>query len=133
MNYCMSFLNPLLGCVCNEEGSDGLDCNHNGICTCKPNISGDKCDQCQEGYINFPHCDQCDDNYHGYPNCKPCSCNPQGSENMTCDKATGKCVCKANVFGDNCDKCPDGLYGFPDCQGTFQIIGIAFKSQYFFH
>ena len=51
---------------------------------------------------------------------------------MTCDKATGKCVCKADVAGDNCDMCPDGLYGFPDCQGTFQIIGIPFKSQYLF-
>ena len=94
-----------------------MDCNHNGICTCKPNVSGDKCDQCQDGYINFPNCDQCDTNYHGFPDCKVCTCNPQGSENTTCDKVTGECTCKAKVSGASCDTCEEGSYGFPDCQG----------------
>ena len=96
-----------------------MDCNHNGICTCKPNVSGDKCDQCQDGYINFPNCDQCDTNYHGFPDCKVCTCNPQGSETTTCDIETGECTCKAKVSGTNCDTCEEGSYGFPDCQGRF--------------
>ena len=119
----------MIECGCNADGSDGMDCNHNGICTCKPNVAGDKCDQCAVGYTNFPNCDQCDSNYYGYPNCQPCTCNPQGSESTTCDQATGICTCKENVFGDNCDQCPDGYFGFPDCKGKFQKDSIQFCHQ----
>ena len=44
-------------CNCDSEGSDGLDCNYHGICTCLPHITGDKCDQCKENMINFPLCE----------------------------------------------------------------------------
>ena len=29
-------------------------CDQDGKCTCKPNITGDKCDQSDPGYYNFP-------------------------------------------------------------------------------
>ena len=46
-------------CECNVEGSDNPDtCDDNGKCTCKPNIGGDKCDQCNEGFVGFPNCQE---------------------------------------------------------------------------
>ena len=41
-------------CDCNAEGSESLQCDNHGQCTCKPNITGDKCDQSVPGYYNFP-------------------------------------------------------------------------------
>ena len=40
-------------CECNAEGSASTACE-NGKCTCKPNITGDKCDQVEPGYYDFP-------------------------------------------------------------------------------
>ena len=46
-------------CQCNAEGSESTDsCDESGKCACKPNIAGDKCDQCAEGFgmNGFPSC-----------------------------------------------------------------------------
>ena len=44
-------------CLCNTEGSEGVACeNDSGKCTCKPNVVGDKCDQCSAGFFGFPSC-----------------------------------------------------------------------------
>ena len=40
-------------CECNAEGSVSTACE-NGKCTCKPNITGDKCDKVEPGYYDFP-------------------------------------------------------------------------------
>ena len=45
-----------LACECNAEGSESTQCAENGKCTCKPNVTGDKCDQCADGYNGFPTC-----------------------------------------------------------------------------
>ena len=47
-----------LACECNSQGSirhDGSPCynkccNDNGSCTCKKGYTGDKCNDCDEGY-----------------------------------------------------------------------------------
>ena len=44
--------------MCNADGRVGEDiCNaETGVCDCKDNVVGDKCDECAEGYFNFPEC-----------------------------------------------------------------------------
>ena len=49
----------LTDCVdCDARGTvDNSDsCDGNGVCTCKENVEGDKCDTCSAGYYNFPTC-----------------------------------------------------------------------------
>ena len=43
-------------CECNEEGSMDSTCNGDGQCTCKANIQGEICDNCTDGYFDFPNC-----------------------------------------------------------------------------
>ena len=44
--------------MCSEEGSESCACTEEeGICHCKENIEGDKCDQCKPGYWSYPSCD----------------------------------------------------------------------------
>ena len=40
------------------DGSEDGNCASDGQCSCKENIAGAKCDQCQEGYSmnGFPTC-----------------------------------------------------------------------------
>ena len=35
------------------------------MCSCKPNVIGDKCDSCNTGYSNFPDCNECEHEYYG--------------------------------------------------------------------
>ena len=45
-------------CLCHDEGSLSCECTETeGICHCKDNIGGDKCDQCKPNYWNYPSCD----------------------------------------------------------------------------
>ena len=52
------FFFSFVDCACDTQGTVGNDvnCNDNGICNCKANIDGDKCDTCSAGYYNFPAC-----------------------------------------------------------------------------
>ena len=112
-------------CECHPEGSDGKDCSLHGICACNQHISGQKCDQCQKGYVNFPKCDQCNETYFGYPDCKECSCSETGSKSFSCNEDTGVCDCHENFIGDKCDRCAEGFYGYPICKGNiFTIVTI---------
>ena len=43
-------------CCCNAQGSNGNNCVANGICNCRANIVGRKCDSCAGGHFNFPMC-----------------------------------------------------------------------------
>ena len=44
-------------CQCNAEGAVNNACaDGEGQCTCKPNITGDKCDKCAPGFFGFPNC-----------------------------------------------------------------------------
>ena len=55
-------------CNCNAEGSSGITCDDNGVCSCNANIINEKCDACAPGFSNFPTCpgkDQTITNYLG--------------------------------------------------------------------
>ena len=87
---CISFS---LACKCNEKGSESSQCNDAGICTCKANTQGTKCDSCIE-------------NYYGFPNCEECKCDKTGSTSLQC-LSNGSCVCKAGFAGAKCSECGD--------------------------
>lgn len=95
-------------CGCSVIGSVTQQCNVNtGCCVCHDSFRGEKCNECQLGYRDFPQCTQCE-------------CNISGSDSQTCDlergvcacaDRTGKCSCKENVEGDNCDRCKPDTFG----------------------
>lgn len=42
-------------CLCNTNGSSSLQCNNSGICHCKNNTLGKKCDLCEWGFFGLPN------------------------------------------------------------------------------
>lgn len=44
------------GCNCESDFTDGTCEDLTGRCYCKPNYTGEHCQACAEGYLNFPHC-----------------------------------------------------------------------------
>uniref|UniRef100_A0A674MZK9 Laminin, gamma 1 n=1 Tax=Takifugu rubripes TaxID=31033 RepID=A0A674MZK9_TAKRU len=87
-----------LPCGCSAVGSESLQCDNRGVCTCKPGVTGDKCDRCQPGFHSLTQA-----------GCRPCACSPSGST-QECDVTTGQCRCKDNVEGFNCDRCKLGYF-----------------------
>ncbi|XP_007530385.2 laminin subunit gamma-3 [Erinaceus europaeus] len=85
-------------CDCHPAGSLHLQCDDSGTCTCKPTVTGWKCDRCQPGFHSLSE-----------GGCRPCSCNPAGSSG-TCDSHSGHCPCKENVEGSLCDRCRPGTF-----------------------
>ena len=106
-------LSAALGCDCNNEGSDSLQCDDKGECKCKPGFTGLKCDECLPEFEG-DKCENCASTFYGYPDCKACECNGEGSKDKTCD-AEGICSCNDNVTGDKCSACSLGYYAFPNC------------------
>ncbi|XP_067382208.1 laminin subunit alpha-5 isoform X2 [Channa argus] len=110
-------------CDCPSEFTDGTCEDLTGRCFCKPNYTGDKCDSCSSGFINFPECYP----IPIYPNTngevKPageiinCECSAAGTVDNSCrpDPRTGTCICKPGFTGDHCDNCAPGFYGL-NCQ-----------------
>ena len=44
-------------CDCNMEGSVDNHCDQmSGVCECKDNIGGASCNECKDGYYDFPNC-----------------------------------------------------------------------------
>ncbi|XP_071790086.1 usherin-like isoform X2 [Asterias amurensis] len=92
-------------CGCQEAGTVGGDtiCHQTtGICTCKTNVIGEKCDRCNYGFFNLSA-----SNPEG---CQRCSCSPIGGSSPYCNPVTGSCQCNVGVQGQNCDECVDGYY-----------------------
>ena len=124
-----------IGCNCDSDGSDGIGCGKfHGRCTCKPNFSGAKCEQCAEGYFGFPNCQSKFQlvniskihTHMFYSSIQKssfilisigCNCNTEGSNG--CDSTDGKCICKPNISDKKCQICDKGLFGFPNCHGRF--------------
>ena len=48
-------------CQCYEKTHTGNCASGSGLCQCRPEFLA-------------PYCDQCSEGYYDYPNCKPCDC-----------------------------------------------------------
>ncbi|XP_053324821.1 laminin subunit beta-1-like [Spea bombifrons] len=95
-----------LPCLCDMQGSVSAVCDKiGGQCKCKPNVIGQRCDQCAPGTYGF-----------GPYGCSKCDCHSQGSISRFCNPFTGQCECQNNVFGRQCDQCTPGQWGFPNCR-----------------
>ena len=71
---------------------------------CKYMVVGEYCNECTEGYYNFPECN------------RQCDCNIIGSQDIYCDGLSGQCNCFTGYSGRNCStKCHPGFYGY-DCE-----------------
>uniref|UniRef100_A0A8C2ZNF1 Laminin subunit alpha-5 n=1 Tax=Cyclopterus lumpus TaxID=8103 RepID=A0A8C2ZNF1_CYCLU len=112
-------------CDCQSEFTDGTCEDLTGRCFCKPNYTGENCDSCANGFINFPDCYPIpiypSSNNNG--EAKPageiinCECSAAGTVDNSCrpDPRTQTCVCKPGFTGDHCDTCAPGFYGH-NCQ-----------------
>lgn len=117
--------NRCVHCGCSVVGSYSEQCNSDGVCTCKPGVGGDKCDQCLPGYYGLTEA-----------GCSMCQCSAYGTQVGTiCDPVSGACVCKLNVEGTECDRCKPGTmnlqydnpYGCTACfcYGHSSICSVA--------
>ncbi|XP_072017698.1 laminin subunit alpha-1-like [Amphiura filiformis] len=86
-------------CGCSEIGSLDSQCDNGGFCTCKPTITGQRCENCVPGYFGF-----------SADGCESCECDPAGTVGSTCHPTVGTCTCKSNVQGAKCDLCKDGFF-----------------------
>ncbi|XP_049633449.1 laminin subunit alpha-5 [Suncus etruscus] len=111
-------------CECDSDFTDGTCEDLTGRCYCRPNFTGEHCDTCADGFLDFPQC---------YPKSSArndtgeqvlpagqivnCDCSAAGTEGNACrkDPRLGRCVCKPNFQGTHCEVCAPGFYG-PSCQ-----------------
>ncbi|XP_061239423.1 laminin subunit gamma-2 isoform X2 [Bos javanicus] len=93
-----------LPCNCNSKGSLSPRCDNTGRCSCKPGVTGDRCDRCLPGFHTLTDAGCTQD--RKLLDSK-CDCDPAGIAGP-CD--TGRCVCKPAVTGERCDRCRPGYY-----------------------
>lgn len=56
VDFCLSTLCQPAACDCQSEFTDGTCEDLTGRCFCKPNYSGENCESCASGFMNFPDC-----------------------------------------------------------------------------
>ncbi|OQR73577.1 laminin subunit alpha-like [Tropilaelaps mercedesae] len=109
-----------------EEGKELTDVD---VCTkCPCDFTGDnrkrfsgECEdltarcKCDKKYRE-PDCDDCADGFYNYPNCKACDCFRNGTEGGLCHNNGQPCPCKRNFGGEFCKECASGFFNHPVCQ-----------------
>uniref|UniRef100_A0ABM5GDG7 Laminin subunit alpha-1 isoform X1 n=1 Tax=Pogona vitticeps TaxID=103695 RepID=A0ABM5GDG7_9SAUR len=91
-------------CECHVNSSVSSICHHEtGLCQCKTNVVGQRCDRCLLGYYGLST---------GL-GCLPCNCSKAGSVAEDCNDE-GQCHCMPGVAGEKCDRCAHGFYAFQD-------------------
>ncbi|XP_051914619.1 laminin subunit alpha-5 isoform X3 [Hippocampus zosterae] len=113
-------------CDCDSLFMDGTCEDKTGRCFCKEKYAGDNCDQCADGFVNFPECYPAV--FPTYPSnnngeAKPageiinCECSAAGTIDNSCrpDPQSRICLCKPGFTGDHCDMCAPGFHGL-NCQ-----------------
>ncbi|XP_077013314.1 laminin subunit gamma-2 [Tamandua tetradactyla] len=93
-----------LPCNCNSRGSLSARCDNSGRCSCKPGVTGDRCDRCLPGFHTLTDAGCTQDQRRVDPRC---DCDPAGVSGP-CNN--GRCVCKPAVTGERCDRCRPGYY-----------------------
>ena len=113
------------GLTCDRELCNDIpsNCNGNSIfvnvyaasptgcyCLCKPNFAGITCDQCANGYVNYPQCvDACQ--------VASISCYALAAINVSGTTAPNcSCSCITGYAGKLCDRCDAGFGGWPNCR-----------------
>ncbi|XP_060907248.1 laminin subunit alpha-4 [Labrus mixtus] len=87
-------------CECNKCGTSSCD-DRTGVCHCKPGVTGQFCDQCEEGYSGFSSCQ----------GCRRCECGP-ASMRSTCHPLTHSCPCRPGAGGRYCERCLPGHWDY---------------------
>ncbi|CAM4853839.1 unnamed protein product [Rotaria socialis] len=103
--YNLDYNNPqgCQACDCHPYGIIDKQCDTTtGMCQCKPNVIGQRCDQCQENHYGL--------NDNVPEGCRSCSCHPGGSYSLQCDLNTGQCPCREGMIGRQCDTPAPGTY-----------------------
>ncbi|XP_035865899.1 laminin subunit alpha-5 isoform X3 [Phyllostomus discolor] len=88
-------------CHCSAEGSLHAACDpRSGRCSCRPRVTGLRCDACEPGA-------------YGFPACEAGSCHPAGLApgDGVFPEAQAPCRCRAHVEGPSCDRCKPGFWG----------------------
>ncbi|NXI14569.1 LAMB3 protein, partial [Irena cyanogastra] len=99
-------------CACDPRGSRSPHCNQfTGQCPCRDGFTGQTCSAVGQ--------QQCPPRHYrdARGGCTECDCDFQGTEEVGCDRATGRCLCRAGVTGARCDQCQRGhCSSQPGCQ-----------------
>ncbi|XP_025061969.1 laminin subunit gamma-2 isoform X2 [Alligator sinensis] len=93
-----------LPCSCNPRGSLSPQCDNHGQCSCKPGMTGEKCDRCE---LEFTSLSGAGSRGDGQLPSSQCVCDPAGS---TGHCISGRCFCKTGTTGEQCDRCKLGYY-----------------------
>uniref|UniRef100_A0A7N6AMJ6 Laminin, beta 3 n=1 Tax=Anabas testudineus TaxID=64144 RepID=A0A7N6AMJ6_ANATE len=100
----MSRPDACIRCICSTEGTvNGGQCEDStGLCQCKVNVEGPRCDRCRRGYYGLSASNSL--------GCSKCSCSPDGSLSDVCDPVTGQCPCRPHFHGLTCTVCSKGYW-----------------------
>ncbi|TRY84489.1 hypothetical protein DNTS_035836, partial [Danionella cerebrum] len=87
-------------CECNKCGTASCD-DRTGVCHCKPGVTGQLCDRCEDGYSGFGSCS----------GCRRCECG-SAALRATCHPLTHSCQCRPGAGGRYCERCLPGFWDY---------------------
>ncbi|NXE92810.1 LAMB3 protein, partial [Menura novaehollandiae] len=99
-------------CACHPRGSRSPHCNQfTGQCPCREGFTGQTCSAMGEQLCPPRHYRD------ARGGCTECDCDFQGTEDVGCDRATGRCLCRPGVTGPRCEQCQRGHCStYPGCE-----------------